>query len=295
VHSTGSAQRSCSPICEKTATSGSSGTSSSSGASGSSTTGQQQQSGTSTTTTTTTGKTIVQKVTFSGSLSTYKGSLKKLTEEAYGYTLGIFTTTWATGCAVTSTAAASRRANYAVTMNAQVSAAKITAAESVSAVLANNIATLNAAIATVKSANTQYSAVTAPTSTGAAAGSVTTTGNCMGGIFNTGGRCRSSTGSGNGYDCWAGSSVEKCECSEGTAWTTGNTLTSGGTKVYEYYCCTGGAALTIGSDPKQAGEKCGDYALDTIILVIILIIVFVVCFFICCSIGICYCERTPLD
>jgi len=68
-----------------------------------------------------------------------------------------------------------------------------------------------------------------------------------------------------------------------------------GTTVYEYYCCTGGATLTIGPSPKQAGEKCGDYNLDAIIIVIILVIVGVVVTCICGCVGICYCELAPLD
>ena len=117
-------------------------------------------------------------------------------------------------------------------------------------------------------------------------------GNCTGGRSNTGARCRSPSASG-GYDCWAGSNTEKCECSEGTAWTSGTKLVHQGTTIYEYYCCTGGATLTAGTNPKQAGEKCGDYNLDAITVVVLLVITGISCFCICVCVGIdsiCYCE-----
>ena len=53
-----------------------------------------------------------------------------------------------------------------------------------------------------------------------------------------------------GYDCWAGSSVEPCTCSEGKAKETGENTEYMGQTYYEYVCCTDGSG---------AGEQCGDF------------------------------------
>merc|ERR1711939_593611 len=59
--------------------------------------------------------TITQKITFSGTQSSYTGTLKTFSEQAYGKALEIFDTAatppaYKTGCSVTSVASASRRA-----------------------------------------------------------------------------------------------------------------------------------------------------------------------------------------
>ena len=53
-----------------------------------------------------------------------------------------------------------------------------------------------------------------------------------------------------GYDCWAGSSVEPCTCSEGKAKETGGSEEYMGQTYYEYVCCTDGSGT---------GEQCGDF------------------------------------
>lgn len=63
-------------------------------------------------------------------------------------------------------------------------------------------------------------------------------------------------------DCWAGSEIEPCTCSKGTARLTGRTHEEPGNEIhkdqeyttyYEYTCCTGEESA------KNQGESCGDY------------------------------------
>ena len=72
-----------------------------------------------------------------------------------------------------------------------------------------------------------------------------------------------------GYDCWAGSSVEPCTCSEGKAKETGESGEYMGQTYYEYVCCTDGSGT---------GEQCGDFkeSDEVSIAAIIIIIVFVI-------------------
>jgi len=75
-----------------------------------------------------------------------------------------------------------------------------------------------------------------------------------------------------GYDCWAGSSVEPCTCSEGKAKETGGSEEYMGQTYYEYICCTDGSGT---------GEQCGDFkesdevsSISTIIIIIVFVIGF---------------------
>ena len=74
-----------------------------------------------------------------------------------------------------------------------------------------------------------------------------------------------------GYDCWAGSSVEPCTCSEGKAKETGGSEEYMGQTYYEYVCCTDGSGT---------GEQCGDFkesdedSISTIIIIIVFVIGF---------------------
>jgi hypothetical protein len=67
--------------------------------------------------------------------------------------------------------------------------------------------------------------------------------------------CTSPDGSG-GYDCYAGSSVEPCTCSQGTASTTGATTQYQGVTYYEYTCCDS-ESNSYGYE--SVGKDCGDY------------------------------------
>merc|ERR1719506_2071693 len=57
-----------------------------------------------------------------------------------------------------------------------------------------------------------------------------------------------------GHDCWAGSDVERCTCSRGSARMTGGTTYYEGKTYYEYTCCP--------DDGYNQGEECGDYNPD---------------------------------
>lgn len=61
--------------------------------------------------------------------------------------------------------------------------------------------------------------------------------------------CKSPDGKG-GFDCYAGSWSEPCECSEGIARETGKTIHYQGEKYYEYTCCVNGS---------NEGRECGEY------------------------------------
>jgi hypothetical protein len=113
-----------------------------------------------------------------GTVSTYTGNLKTMTEQGYGKALDIFDTTasppaYRTGCSVTSTAAAARRTNIKVSFVATASAAQATAASTAATNLASNTNSLTTAINAVKSANTAYSALTTPTVSAIASPTVT--------------------------------------------------------------------------------------------------------------------------
>ncbi|CAE8727851.1 unnamed protein product [Polarella glacialis] len=60
----------------------------------------------------------------------------------------------------------------------------------------------------------------------------------------------------SGFDCWAGSDVEECSCSQGEAKLTGESGLYKGKMYYEYTCCTDGSG-------SGTGAKCADCCIDS--------------------------------
>jgi hypothetical protein len=120
-----------------------------------------------------TATTIVQVITFSFSLADYTGLRKTLCEKGYGKSIGIFDTStnaYVAGAAVSSTAAAARRAT-AVTFTATVPQAY--AANATTASQSLNATSLQNAIAAVKAADSTYSSIALPNVTNVATPTIT--------------------------------------------------------------------------------------------------------------------------
>ena len=62
--------------------------------------------------------------------------------------------------------------------------------------------------------------------------------------------CESPDGEG-GHDCYAGAWNEPCDCTNGGARLSGETVEYKGNTYYKYTCCTGGS---------NVGYECGDYS-----------------------------------
>jgi len=91
-----------------------------------------------------------------------------------------------------------------------------------------------------------------------------------------------------GTDCWAGSDVEACTCSRGTARETGSTEYYEGKRYYEYTCCENG-------EYNENGDNCGDYNADDAGAAIIGVLFLVLLCGLGCGItGCCYgCPGCP--
>jgi len=103
-----------------------------------------------------------------------------------------------------------------------------------------------------------------------------------------------------GNDCFAGSDVEACTCSRGTAKQTGVQTDYEGKRYFEYTCCDYGAVAVdydYGARGAPEGDECGDYNPDGAVagaIIGILFLLVVICGFACSIIGCCYgCPGCP--
>lgn len=90
----------------------------------------------------------------------------------------------------------------------------------------------------------------------------------------------------SGHDCYAGTSEEKCSCSQGEARLTGHEVWYRKKKLYEYTCCTG--------DDGNVGESCGDCCSEwSAALMVVGVIIGLVCLSGCCvGAGLLCCRRS---
>jgi len=98
-----------------------------------------------------------------------------------------------------------------------------------------------------------------------------------------------------GNDCFAGSDVEACTCSRGTAKQTGTQVHYEGKRYFEYTCCDGD--YDYGARGAPEGDECGDYNPDHAVGAAIIGFVFVlvvICGLACGITGCCYgCPGCP--
>jgi hypothetical protein len=101
-----------------------------------------------------------------------------------------------------------------------------------------------------------------------------------------------SPGANGGHDCYAGKWNEPCDCTNGEARLSGETVEYSGETYYKYTCCTGGS---------NVGHECGDYS-DThfygvIVGIPIAGFVFLCCvvyasYIFCCKGSCCCCKES---
>ena len=103
--------------------------------------------------------------------------------------------------------------------------------------------------------------------------------------------CESPDGEG-GHDCYAGAWNEPCDCTNGGARLSGETVEYKGNTYYKYTCCTGGS---------NVGYECGDYSdghfYGVVVGVPIAGFVFLCCvvyasYIFCCKDSCCCCKKS---